>query len=125
MTSDALVYLGAVVITAWGIAHVAPTQGVLGGFGVISDDNRRIILMEWVAEGMALAFIGLLVLLVTAIHGSEDAVSASVYRISAAMLLVMAAWTALTGARTSILPIKICPAVKTAVAALFLAGSVV
>ena len=125
MAGDVLVYLGAVVITAWGIAHVAPTRSVVAGFGAISDDNRRIILMEWVAEGMALAFIGLLVLLVTAIHGSEDAVSASVYRISAAMLLVMAAWTALTGARTSILPIKICPAVKTAVAALFLAGSVV
>jgi hypothetical protein len=124
MTSDVLVYLGAIVITAWGVAHIAPTRAVVAGFGAMSDDNRRMILMEWVAEGMALVFIGLLVLLVTAIHGSEDAVSLTVCRISAAMLLVMAAWTALTGARTSILPMKICPAVKTAVAALFLVGSV-
>jgi hypothetical protein len=124
MASDLLVYLGAIVIIGWGIAHLAPTRGVVAGFGAISEDNRRVILMEWAAEGMALAFIGLLALLVTAIHGSEDAVALSVYRISAAMLLVMAAWTALTGARTSILPMKICPAVKTAVAALFLVGSV-
>ena len=124
MASDVLVYLGATVITSWGIAHIAPTRGVVAGFGAISQDNKRIILMEWAAEGLTLAFIGLLVLLITALHGSESAVSLSVYRISAAMLLVMAVWTLLTGARTSILPIKICPAVKTAVAALFLVASV-
>jgi hypothetical protein len=122
--SDVLVHLAATVITAWGISHIAPTRGVVASFGAISTDNKRIILMEWAAEGMALAFIGLLVLLVTAIHGSDDPVTLSVYRISAVMLLVMAAWTALTGARTSIIPIKICPFVKTAVATLFLVGSV-
>ena len=124
MASDVLLYLGATVITLWGVTHIAPTRGVVAGFGTISQDNRRIILMEWVAEGLALAFIGLLVLLVTALHGPDDSVLRSVYRISAVMLLVMATWTLLTGARTSILPIKICPAVKTAVAALFLVGSV-
>ena len=80
--------------------------------------------MEWAAEGLTLAFIGLLVLLITALHGSEDSVSRTVYRVSAAMLLVMALWTLLTGARTSIVPMKICPAVKTAVATLFLIASV-
>ena len=124
MASDVLVYLGATVITGWGIAHIAPTRAVVVGFGAISQDNRRIITMEWVAEGLTLCFIGLLVLLITALHGSENSVSLSLYRISGAMLLVMAAWTLLTGARTSIVPIKICPAVKTAVAVLFLVGSV-
>jgi hypothetical protein len=124
MASDVLAYLGTTVITVWGIAHIAPTRGVVAGFGAISQDNRRIILMEWAAEGLTLVFIGLLVLIITALHGSDDPVSLSVYRISAVMLLVMAVWTLLTGARTSIVPIKICPAVKTAVAALFLVGSV-
>ena len=124
VANDILVYLGGAVITAWGIAHIAPTRGVVAGFGAISQDNRRIILMEWTAEGLTLAFVGLLVLLITAIHGAGDSVSLSVYRISAVMLLVMAGWTLLTGARTSIVPIKICPAVKTAVAVLFLVGSV-
>src|SRR4030042_3843188 len=102
MASDVLLYLGAIVITGWGIAHIAPTRSVVAGFGTISEDNRRIILMEWAAEGLTLAFIGLLVLLITALHGSEDSVSPSVYRIPGAMLLVMAAWTLLPGARTSI-----------------------
>jgi len=124
MATDILVYLGSAIITAWGIAHIAPTRGVVAGFGAISQDNRQIILMEWAAEGLTLAFIGLLVMLITAIHGSENSVSLTVYRISAVMLLVMAGWTLLTGARTSIVPVKICPAVKTAVAVLFLAASV-
>jgi hypothetical protein len=124
VATDILVYLGGAVITLWGIAHIAPTKSVVAGFGAISEDNRRIITMEWAAEGLTLSFIGLLVLLVTAVDGSQNSASLSVYRVSAAMLLVMAGWTLLTGARTSILPIKICPVVKTAVAVLFLVGSV-
>jgi hypothetical protein len=40
------------------------------------------------------------------------------------MLLVMGGLTAMTGARTSNIPIKLCPVVKTIVAILFLLGSV-
>jgi hypothetical protein len=35
----------------------------------------------------------------------------------------MATWTAFTGARTSVIWIKICPLVKTVVAILFILGS--
>ena len=47
-----------------------------------------------------------------------------VYRAAAVMLLVMAVWTGVTGARTSIIPFKLCPIVKTAVAILFVWASV-
>ena len=124
MINAILLYVGAGIITVWGIAHIVPTKAVVNGFGQISKDNRRIITMEWIAEGLALCFIGLLVLFVTLWGGSQSEASIIVYRISAAMLLVMAILTALTGARTSILPIKICPAVKIAVAILFFLGTV-
>jgi hypothetical protein len=39
------------------------------------------------------------------------------------MLIVMAIWTALTGAKTSNIPTKICPFVLMVVAILFLTGS--
>lgn len=120
---DILLYVGSAIIFVWGIAHIIPTRSVVKGFGEISEDNTKIITMEWAAEGITLCFIGVLVLLVTAIGGSQSAVSALVYRISAGMLVVMAVWTALTGARTSVIPIKICPFVKTAVAILFVLGS--
>ncbi len=123
MTGNILLYTGSVIITLWGIAHVVPTKAVVDGFGSISLDNRRIITMEWIAEGLALCFIGSLVLLVTVLGGPQNPVSIIAYRASAAMLVVMAGLTSLTGARTSVLPIKICPFVKTAVAVLFLLGS--
>ena len=106
---DILLYIGSAIIFIWGIAHIIPTKSVVKGFGEISEDNTRIITMEWAAEGITLCFIGLLVLLVTAIVGSQNPVSDLVYRVSAGMLVVMAIWTSLTGARTSVIPIKICP----------------
>jgi len=124
MANDVMLYIGSVAITLWGIAHIVPTKPVVAGFGAISEDNRRIITMEWIAEGLTLCFIGLLVLFVTIWGGSESSVSILVYRISAVMLLVMAGVSLFTGARTSILPIKICPIVKTTVAILFILGSV-
>jgi hypothetical protein len=50
MISDILLYVGAGVITLWGIAHIIPTKSVVNGFGQISQDNRRIITMGWVTE---------------------------------------------------------------------------
>jgi hypothetical protein len=123
MINAILLYVGAGIITVWGIAHIIPTKAVVNGFGQISQDNRRIITMEWIAEGLTLCFIGLLVLLVTIFAGPQNSVSKIVYLTSAAMLVVMAVLTASTGARTSILPIKICPAVKIAVAILFILGT--
>ncbi|MFC2072145.1 hypothetical protein ACFLUU_05475 [Chloroflexota bacterium] len=121
---DVLLYIGSAVILVWGIAHIVPTEAVVKGFGGISEDNARILAMEWVAEGVTLCFIGLLTLLVTIFGGSQNQVSAIVYRASAGMLVVMAIWTLLTGARTSILPIKVCPIVKTIVAILLIIGSI-
>ena len=57
-------YLGAAIVVVWGIAHIVPTKAVVRNFGPISQDNRRTVTMEWVAEGLALIFIGLIILIV-------------------------------------------------------------
>lgn len=119
-----MLYIGSIAIALWGVAHIVPTKSVVNGFEPISRDNKRIITMEWIAEGLTLCFIGLLVLFITILGGSQNQLSDIVYRASAVMLLVMAVLTSLTGAKTPIIPIKICPLVKTAVAVLFLLGSV-
>jgi hypothetical protein len=124
MTNEILLYTGSAISIAWGIAHLAPTRAVVKGFGDISADNRRIITMEWLAEGFTLIFIGLLAILITALYDHSNAISLLVYRVSGGMLIAMAALTALTGARTKIIPIKICPFVKLSVAVLFILGSV-
>jgi len=64
-----LLVLGSLVITVWGIAHLFPTKSIVKGVGSISLDNRRIITMEWIVEGLTLCFIGVLVLLVTSFAG--------------------------------------------------------
>jgi hypothetical protein len=122
--NEILLYIGSGVIILWGIAHLIPTKSIVNGFGKISEDNKKILTMETIAEGFTLCFIGVLVLLVTLLAGYEAEAANIVYLASAVMLLVMALLTALTGARTALLPYKICPAVKTIVAVLFILGSV-
>jgi hypothetical protein len=124
MGNVTLLITGSAVIMLWGIAHIMPTGGVVKGFGTLSLDNRRILTMEWVAEGLALAFIGALGLILAIFGGPLSATAVLVYRALAVMLLIMAGWTLVTGARTSILPIKICPAVKTVCAVLLWLGTV-
>ena len=123
MTGNLLLYIGAAIVFVWGIAHIMPTGSVVKGFGPISLDNRRIVTMEWTAEGLTLSFLGLLVVVITATAGAQNPVSITVARMSAAMLLALAGLSSFTGARTTVLPMRLCPVVKTVVAMLFLVGS--
>jgi hypothetical protein len=123
MLATIMLYTGSVVITLWGIAHIAPTKSVIAGFEPLTADNRRILTMEWVSEGLTLCFIGVLAFCVTVMVPRDSAGSLLTLRGCAVMLLVMALWTLGTGGRTSIVQFKICPVVKTAVAVLFLTGS--
>ncbi len=60
MLNQVALYSGSAFIAFWGIAHLFPTRSVVSGFGGISVDNKRIITMEWIVEGIALIFIGFL-----------------------------------------------------------------
>ncbi|UCD38290.1 MAG: hypothetical protein JSW54_02070 [Fidelibacterota bacterium] len=124
MLSDILLYLGSTIIVIWGTAHIAATRPVITGFGDISLDNRRIITMEWIAEGLTFIFIGMLVASVTFWGWSENHIAILVYHLSAGLLVVMAVLSQMTGARTSVLPMQLCPYVKTVVAILFFLGTV-
>ena len=120
-----LLYIGSAIIILWGIGHVIPTKSIVSGFGAISQDNKRIITMEWIAEGLTLCFIGVLVLIVALFDGYQNQTAVIVYRMAAGMLMIMAGLSLMTGAKTSIVPMKICPIVKTTVAILFILGSLV
>lgn len=124
-TAAVLLYIGSIAIIVWGIAHIIPTQSVVSGFGELSVDNSRILTMEWIVEGLAFCFIGVLTLFLTLSGGPQSPVIANVYRICAITLIVMAVLSLFTGARTAIIFFKICPAVKTSVAVLFLLGTMV
>jgi hypothetical protein len=124
MLNQILLYVGSGAIFLWGVGHIIPTRSVVNDFGEISKDNKLIITMEWIAEGLTLCFIGILVALVTIFGGLENEVSHIVIRASAVMLVVLAFVSSATGARTSILPMKLCPRIKAGVALFFLLGIV-
>ena len=122
--NEALLYIGSIVIILWGIAHIIPTKAIVNGFGEISEDNRKVLTMELIAEGLTLIFLGVLPLLVTLLVGVQDRTASIVYLACAVMLLVMAVLTAMTGGRTSTIWYKLCPAIKTVVAVLFILGTI-
>jgi hypothetical protein len=124
MISTVSLYLGSGIITLWGIAHLIPTRAIVKGFGEISRDNRLIITMDWIVEGLTLIFIGLLVFFVTLIAGPSSVGSRIVYRLCFGMLVVLALLSFFSGARTSIVPMRICPFVKLLVAALLVSNMV-
>jgi hypothetical protein len=123
--NEILLYSGASLISAWGIAHLIPTRAIVAGFGNISQDNRRILAMESIAEGITLIFLGVLVILVASVGDPASCTARVVFLAVSTMLLVMAVLTILTGARTALIPYKICPAVKTLAALLIVLGTFV
>jgi len=121
--SSVLAYVAAAWVGLWGLAHSIPTRQVLAGFDPVTQDNRRVILQEWLAEAFAMWGIAAVLIIVTAVGGSEAAVSAWIYRAVAGLLVALAVLTALTGARTPVVWFKICPIVLTGAAALLLVAS--
>jgi hypothetical protein len=118
-----LLYVGAISTAAWGIAHLFPTKSVVRGFGEISLDNRRIITMEWIVEGIALIFIGVLVVMVTKMDPLNP-VSRAVYLLSSIGLLTLALVSLFTGFKIRFLPFRLCPIIFSASAGLILIGGV-
>ncbi|HEX9901344.1 MAG TPA: hypothetical protein VGB72_00630 [Acidobacteriota bacterium] len=121
MTNSVLLYISTGLTALWGIAHLFPTRSVVKGFGNISADNKRIITMEWIVEGVALIFIGVLVFVVTLIDPSS-AVSKAVYLTSSAGLIVLAVVSLFTGFKVKFIPFKLCPLVFTVSAVLIVLG---
>ena len=121
MADYILLYIGSALPVVWGIAHLFPTKSVVQGFGDISIDNKRIITMEWIIEGIALIYIGVLVGAVTIVDATHM-VSTVVYSISICALPVLALVSLFTGFRINFLPFRLCPFIFTASAALIFLG---
>jgi hypothetical protein len=118
-----MAYVAAALVTAWGLAHAAPTRRVVAGFGPIGADNRLVIAQEWLAEAFTMWGIAAIVIAATAAGGAVTDVRDWVYRVAAALLAALGVLTAATGARTSVLWFKVCPVVMAAAAVLLLAAS--
>jgi hypothetical protein len=106
--NQVLIYGASIVTCLWGVAHLAATRGVVKGFGDLTADNRRIITMEWIAEGVALISTAAFVAAVTAIQPGALA-SQVVYAVAIVTLLVFMIVSFFTGFKVAFLPFKLCP----------------
>jgi len=122
---DYLFLAGGFIATLWGIAHLIPTRAIVKMFGNISEENKHVLTMSWIAEGIALVFIGAVVCLTVAVAGTEnDATRVVTWSASVAMFAFVVV-NFFTGFRTSIVPIKVCIFVDGLAGALFLTGSII
>ena len=71
MVNQVLLYAGSGLILFWKAAHFFPTKSIVMGFGGISSDNKRIITMEWIIEGVSLIFIGAIIIAATFIDHTD------------------------------------------------------
>ena len=124
MANQVLLYSGSFFLLFWGIAHLFPTRSVVRGFGDISLDNKRIITMEWIIEGVSLIFIAAVVSGVTYLDHTS-VISKAIYWIAFVMLNTLSAISLFTGFRVGFLPYKLCPAIFTLASILILGGSTI
>jgi hypothetical protein len=124
MTSQVLLFLGALITCAWGISHLFPTKIVVHNFGELSADNENTITMEWIVEGISLIFIGILVAVVTLID-STTFVSKAIFWVCASELVVLSIVSLFTGFKVHHIAFKLCPVMFSVSALLILIGSLI
>ena len=71
-------------------------------------DNRLIITMEWIVEGIALISTAAFVAAATAIQ-PEAPVASAVCAVAAGMLALLSVVSLLTGFKVAFLPFRLCP----------------
>lgn len=106
--NEIVLYLAAAITALWGIAHLFATRGVVTGFGELTADNRRIITMEWIVEGVALISTAAFVAVATVIE-PDATVSSAVYAVAIGTLIVLAVVSLFTGFKIAFLPFRLCP----------------
>jgi hypothetical protein len=114
-------FLSGALTIIWGIAHLFPTKNVVKNFGDISIENKRIITMEWIIEGISLIFIGILTIVITSIDRSLY-LSHILYVNIIIMLVALSIVSFFTGFKVKFLPYKLCPVIFLTSAILILLG---
>ena len=121
MMNYVLLYVASGFLLFWGVAHLFPTKSVVKGYGGISLDNKRIITMEWIVEGVFLIFIAVIVATVT-YKDYNSPISKAIYWLCFFVLNVLSVISLLTGFKIKFLPFKLCPVIFTTSSIFILLG---
>ncbi len=118
--TTALLIASALVLFGWATAHALATRGVVAGFGEISPDNRRVVVMEWLNESLLLLFIAALLLAVALL--GVDTTGTWVLVVCAITLNAMSVLSLFTGFRINFLPYRLCPPIFSGTSLLVIAA---
>ena len=121
MNASIMIYIASFVLIGWGVAHLFPTGAVVRDFGEISHDNKNVITMEWITEGVALIFIGFLVGITTCLD-MPSSFSKVIYWSAVAVLNILSAVSLFTGFKNSFIVYKLCPLIFTGSSILIVLG---
>jgi hypothetical protein len=108
MINAIILYISAAMLIFWGIAHLIATRSVVKNFGHVSPDNKKIIAMEWINEGIFLLFIGAVMAVLTYFDYKND-VSIVLYLTCFVALNILALVSLFTGFNIRFLPYRLCP----------------
>jgi hypothetical protein len=122
MMNETLLFVAAGLTGLWGIAHLCATKGAVAGFGDLSADNRRVITMEWITEGVALLSLAALVAVATAVDRASS-VASGAYAVVIGALVALAVVSLFTGFRVRFLPYRLCPPIFALSAVLIALGA--
>jgi hypothetical protein len=123
MMDRVLLAVSSGVLAFWGVAHLFVTASICRSFGEITEDNRRILVMEWIAEGLCLLLLAAVICAATTVDPNA-AVSRVIYIISVVALNILSVVSLLTGFRVPYLPFKLCPFIFTGASVLILVGGI-
>lgn len=121
MGSPVLMYIASLSVFAWGVGHLFPTRSIVRGFGELSADNKRIVAMEWITEGVALIFIASVIAATTSVDGSS-ALSKAIYALCVVVLNVLSVVSLFTGFKNAFIAFKLCPFIFTGSSILIILG---
>jgi hypothetical protein len=117
---EAWIYTAATLLALWGAAHLVNTPRVIPSLHPSTVDDRRVITMEWINEGLTLVFLAGIAITVTLLGDSN--VTRSVLWGTVIMLNVMSAASLATGFRVKFIAYRLCPVIFTGSSLLIVAG---
>lgn len=120
-----LILAGCTILLIWGIAHIIPTKMVADGFGDVGKDNRITVIMTWASEGFTMIFIAAVISMIVIFDEKGSTAGRITVWTSTGFLAFLAFWHAIMGARTKVIPMKMCPFIIGTAAVLMLVGSII
>ena len=125
MSVEILIYAASILIIIWGLVQLYPAKARSKVIGELSGDNNKIVSMEWIAEGVTFILIGILVVTVTYIAGTEKVGSKILYLSSSVMLFILTLWSLSKISSKWTKTMKACLVIKSTVAAIYFVSVVV